>query len=191
MNIQMITNFRIMKSLFSNILLKHHKFLTSSCSNLKEIPKHEECVNNYDFNIKGKEIIEEKKKSVAAGDKVIETRYISQEDVNRFAKISGDHNPIHSANGTLPKSIVHGALLNGLVSGVIGTRLPGPGTLVAFQTLNFPNPCYAEEKVKIIVEIVSVRKIIVCKYLCTVVREKEVTVLHGEAKLIQMKEFFP
>ncbi|KMQ93633.1 armadillo repeat-containing protein 7 [Lasius niger] len=57
----------------------------------------------------------------------------------------GDYNPIHTESA---RNIAHGALLNGLVSGLIGTKLPGAGTIVIKQNLTFPNPCYAGDSVE-------------------------------------------
>lgn len=135
---------------------------------------------------------DQKKVTLKAGDRVSEIRCVSQDDVDNFSKLTGDHNPVHKMQTEMLSSpaIVHGALLNGLVSGVIGTKLPGPGTMVVSQTLQFPNPCYAGEQVTLTVEISSVRRIITCRFECTVNRQKKVTVvLHGEAKLIPMKNF--
>ena len=125
------------------------------------------------------------------GDKVSEIKCVTQEDVNIFSRLTGDYNPIHKTptGASDGAAIVHGALLNGFISGVIGTKLPGPGTMVVSQILHFPNPCYAGEQVVVTVEITSVRKLIACKFSCTVDRENKVTVLHGEAKLIPIKNF--
>jgi acyl dehydratase len=135
--------------------------------------------------------MDEKKVPLREGDKVSEIKCVSQEDVNIFSQLTGDHNPIHKMPpGALnDPAIVHGALLNGLISGVIGTKLPGPGTMVVSQILHFPNPCYTGEQVVVTVEITSVRKLIACKFSCTVDRKSKVTVLHGEAKLIPIKNF--
>jgi acyl dehydratase len=135
---------------------------------------------------------DQKKVTLKGGDTVSEIRCVSQDDVDIFSKLTGDHNPIHKMQAEMSDSpaIVHGALLNGLVSGVIGTKLPGPGTMVVSQTLHFPNPCYAGEQVTVAVEISSVRRIIACRFECTVNRQNKVTVvLHGQAKLIPMKNF--
>lgn len=136
-------------------------------------------------------LVDQKKVPIKEGDKVSEVRCISQEDVDTFAKLTGDHNPIHKVWGSTSNHpvIVHGALLNGLISGVIGTKLPGPGTMVVSQTLHFPHPCYTGETVTVTVEITSIRKLIVCRFSCTVNRETRITVLHGEAKLIPVKNF--
>lgn len=133
----------------------------------------------------------QKEVPLKAGDKFTEIRCVSQNDVDAFSKLTGDHNQIHKmwTETSGRPAIVHGALLNGLVSGVIGTKLPGPCTMVVSQTLHFPNPCYAGEEVTVTVEISSVRKIISCRFDCTVNRQNKVTVLHGEVKLIPMKNF--
>lgn len=84
--------------------------------------------------------------NLTAGDSASIARTFTIEDIRRFAEITGDCNPIHIdadfAKGTkFGRCVVHGALINGLVSAVMGTRLPGPGTVVAHQYLEFPNPC--------------------------------------------------
>ena len=143
------------------------------------------------YNIKVNIVRDEKKVPLIEGDKVSEIKCVTQEDVNIFSRLTGDHNPIHKTPDRASDcpAIVHGALLNGLISGVIGTKLPGPGTMVVSQILHFPNPCYAGEQVVVTVEITSVRKLIACKFSCTVNRKNKVTVLHGEAKLIPIKSF--
>lgn len=105
------------------------------------------------------------------------TKKISKEDVAEFSRLSGDTNPIH--NGS--KGIVHGAFLNALVSGVIGTKLPGPGTMVVSQNLRFPTSCRINDVVKISVELTSIRKLCEVHYKCTV---NDRIVLEGDAKIV-------
>nr|CAH7716043.1 unnamed protein product [Callosobruchus chinensis] len=116
------------------------------------------------------------------GEIVSISRKISQSDIDSFTKLSGDSNPVHSSSSH-EKAVVHGAFLNALVSAAIGTKLPGPGTIVVQQTLNFPNKCYAEENVTVQVKLVELRKIITVDFVCEVEEPKKV-VLHGQAKLI-------
>lgn len=103
-------------------------------------------------------------KAFAVGDRVVVLKRIGKSDVDDFARLSGDTNPIHSGD----RPLVHGVYLAGLVSGVIGTKLPGDGTVLVSKNLRFPNACYAGDQVKIEVEIQSIRKIIKCGFLCSV-----------------------
>lgn len=121
--------------------------------------------------------------SLQVGDSVTVVKKITEEDVLKFSQVSGDTNPIHFNQGN---AIVHGALLNGLVSGVIGTKLPGPGTLVISQNLNFPNKCYCNESIVINVKLVEFRKIIKVKFECKT-EDENIVVLYGDAKLMLSK----
>ncbi|XP_066901752.1 LOW QUALITY PROTEIN: uncharacterized protein [Halyomorpha halys] len=119
---------------------------------------------------------------VIKNQKEVIEREITEEDVTLFSKVTGDFNVIHSNNNEKP-GIVHGALLNGIVSGVIGTKLPGNGTVVLSQTLNFPNPCFVGDTVIVTVEIEKLRKISMCKYKIISKLSKSV-VMFGSAKLL-------
>lgn len=121
-----------------------------------------------------------------AGDKIRIQKTLTQKDLDAFSNLTNDHNPLHKLNNGSKRPIVHGALLNGLVAGLIGTHLPGPGTVVVSQTMKFPNKCFVGEKLTISVELVDVRKIMRVKFYCEVEEEKKV-VFEGEAKLILAK----
>lgn len=113
------------------------------------------------------------------GNKVSVQRTITKEDVLGFAELTNDYNPIHINSS---KNIVHGAFLNGLLSGILGTKLPGPGTVVVEQIIRYPKPCYVGDTVEISVLITAVRKIVKCKYTC--IANSERIVMEGEAKLV-------
>ena len=70
---------------------------------------------------------------------------VSREDVARFAEVTGDFNPLHfdadfAATTVFGAPIAHGILSAGYISAVIGTRLPGPGTIYLSQQLRFRAP---------------------------------------------------
>ena len=70
---------------------------------------------------------------------------ITDEDIEKFAKVSGDNNPMHlddafAATTRFGGRIAHGMLSAGLISAVIGTRLPGPGAIYMSQSLRFRAP---------------------------------------------------
>jgi 3-hydroxybutyryl-CoA dehydratase len=73
------------------------------------------------------------------------SKTISESDVYMYAGISGDLNPAHineayAQNTFFKNRIAHGMLTAGFISAVIGTQLPGPGTIYMRQKLNFLAP---------------------------------------------------
>lgn len=107
-------------------------------------------------------------------------RRVSQEDVDQFAAITGDSNFLHSHQCPIEHRCIHGALLNGLVAGIIGTKLPGPGTVVIAQSFSFPNKCVVDEDIDITVKLVEDRKIKRIQYECKQIGK---TVFIGSADL--------
>lgn len=73
----------------------------------------------------------------------------SQEEVSRFAEVTGDKNPVHTdaeyaAKTMFKRPIMHGMLGASLFSKVFGTLFPGEGTIYLKQTLNFLKPMYVD-----------------------------------------------
>lgn len=123
------------------------------------------------------------------GQKVIFSKFISQKDINNFAKLSGDNNPVHLdkkyAEDTIFKTrVVHGFLTASLISAAIGTKLPGPGSIYLKQNLKFLAPVFPDNEVKVELKIKSVNmeKKTVCIETTCFVGEKEVLV--GEAIIL-------
>jgi 3-hydroxybutyryl-CoA dehydratase len=80
-------------------------------------------------------------------------KVITDRDIEMFAEISTDHNPVHLddayANDTIFEGrIAHGMLTAGLISAVIGEQLPGHGTVYLGQTLKFMAPVRPGDLVK-------------------------------------------
>jgi 3-hydroxybutyryl-CoA dehydratase len=87
-------------------------------------------------------------------------RVVTQADVVQFAEVSGDVNPLHLdpdfAGRTMFKGpIVHGMYSAGMISAVIGTRLPGPGCVYMTQSLRFHAPVHAGDEVVASVSVVE------------------------------------
>ncbi|MBT3240970.1 MAG: MaoC family dehydratase [Chloroflexi bacterium] len=94
------------------------------------------------------------------GDQFKETRVIPYEEVERFADVVGDDNPIHLDKEFAEKSsfkgrIVHGAFLIGFVSKILGVDFPGPGSIYLSQEIKFLRPVYVDSSVQIILEIID------------------------------------
>ena len=121
------------------------------------------------------------------------TRYIrkiiTDKDIELFAEISTDHNPVHLddeyARDTIFEGrIAHGMLTAGLISAVIGEQLPGHGTIYMSQNLKFLAPVrpgdlvYAEVKV---VDMVIDKRRVKLNCRCEVNGEN---VLVGEAMVL-------
>ncbi len=82
---------------------------------------------------------------LAVGDCASITRTVTESDVNKFAEVTGDFNPLHMdeawAAATPQKGrIVHGMLLASFLSAVIAMKLPGAGTIILGQELRFMLP---------------------------------------------------
>ncbi|HQT45632.1 MAG: enoyl-CoA hydratase [Acidocella sp. 20-63-7] len=84
-------------------------------------------------------------KDIAIGDSASLTRTITLDDIALFSVISGDINPAHldadyAATDLFHHIIAQGVLTAGLISAVLGTKLPGPGTIYLGQDLQFRAP---------------------------------------------------
>lgn len=114
-------------------------------------------------------------KELAVGDKASFQKTITETDVYLFAGISGDNNPAHInevlASKTFFKGrVVHGLLTASLISTVLGTKLPGPGTVYLGQDLKFLAPVRFGDTIEAtaeVVEILADKNIVKLKTSCT------------------------
>ncbi|MEI7609698.1 MAG: MaoC family dehydratase [Rhodospirillaceae bacterium] len=111
---------------------------------------------------------------------------VTETDIVMFAGITGDANPVHlnqdyAAATPFKGRIAHGMLSVGFISAVLGTKLPGPGSIYISQTLKFKAPVRVGETVvarATITEIVPERKRVTLKTVCMV---GDTVVIDGEA----------
>ncbi|GAB4225958.1 MAG: MaoC family dehydratase [Methyloligellaceae bacterium] len=123
------------------------------------------------------------------GQEASHSKVIEEQDIQLFADLSGDDNPVHLcdvfASRTIFKErIAHGILTASLLSTVIGTKLPGPGCIYVSQSLNFRAPVRIGDEVTATARIIDLvdrkaRAIFACE--C---RVGETTVLDGEAVIM-------
>jgi 3-hydroxybutyryl-CoA dehydratase len=114
---------------------------------------------------------------------------VTEADVNTFAEVTGDKNPVHLdeayASKTIFKTrIAHGMLTAGYLSAVFGIELPGPGAIYVTQTLNFRGPVKLGDKViaKVkVAELFPAKRRARFDCICTVEGK---AVLEGEAILM-------
>ena len=91
-------------------------------------------------------------RDMQVGDRAVLRKTFLEDDVAEFAKVSGDSNPAHmdeSYAKTTPfkTRIVHGMLAGSLFSALLGTDLPGVGTIYTGQTLKFTRPVHFGEEI--------------------------------------------
>lgn len=89
---------------------------------------------------------------MSVGQTFIERHTLAQEEFNRFAKLSGDDNPIHvdpefSARTRFGKTVAHGMFLYSLVCGALAKHFPN--TSQVSQDLMFPAPSFVGEELTI------------------------------------------
>jgi len=121
------------------------------------------------------------------GDSDRFSKTVTDTDIYLFAGVTGDFNPAHIdeayAQGTFFKTrIAHGMLSAGFISAVIGTRLPGPGTVYMRQALDFLAPVRIGDTVTATVEVIEKmedRKRVRLRTTC--VNQEGTRVLDGEA----------
>ncbi|TPE47370.1 MaoC family dehydratase [Amaricoccus solimangrovi] len=122
------------------------------------------------------------------------SKTITDHEIELFAEVSSDHNPVHLddayARDTIFQGrIAHGMLTAGLISAVIGEQLPGHGTVYLGQTLRFMAPVRPGDRVEAEVTVLTIdhakRRVTLdcrCRVGDTVVLKGEATVLAPSRK---------
>jgi len=114
---------------------------------------------------------------------------ITEADIVLFAAVTTDTNPVHldaeaAAKSVFKERVAHGMLSAGLISAVLGTRLPGAGTIYMGQTLRFRAPVRIGDTVRATAEVTALdpeKKRATLKTTCTV---GDKVVIEGEATVM-------
>ncbi len=120
------------------------------------------------------------------------TKVVTERDIEMFADVSTDHNPVHLdeeyAKATMFKGrIAHGMLSAGFISALLGEQLPGHGTIYMGQTLKFLAPVRLNDEVKAEVTVTAVdreKRRVTLETLCSV---GDTVVIKGEAVVLAPK----
>jgi 3-oxoacyl-[acyl-carrier protein] reductase len=96
--------------------------------------------------------------SLQEGDESRWSHTVAAEEVDAFAALSGDDNPLHLDDGFAQGRgfrgrVVHGMLLGAWLSRVLGTQFPGPGVLWLSQTIRFARAVYVGDTVEIVLRV--------------------------------------
>ena len=98
----------------------------------------------------------------AIGQRGTWTKTFTADDVEAFARLTGDRNPLHFdaefARRTRPgRLIVHGGLTTGLFNALVAEVMPGPGSVFLHQEWDYPAPAYIGDTVTAEAEVIEAR----------------------------------
>jgi 3-hydroxybutyryl-CoA dehydratase len=99
---------------------------------------------------------------VSLSDEVIEEFEVTDDMVQAFAEATGDKNPLHLDDEYAKKTIfgrriAHGMLGASLISCILGTKLPGKGTIYKSQKLKFVRPIYVGDRITVKVRVMGMK----------------------------------
>jgi acyl dehydratase len=126
----------------------------------------------------------------SVGDSAEITKTIEQADIDAFASVSGDHNPVHvdeefAKTTRFGRRIAHGMLTASLISSVLANKLPGEGSVYLGQTLQFVAPVFPGDEVTARVTVKDIREdkpILKLETIC--VNQRDEIVIRGEATVL-------
>ncbi|HXA47399.1 MAG TPA: MaoC/PaaZ C-terminal domain-containing protein, partial [Burkholderiaceae bacterium] len=131
---------------------------------------------------------------IKVGDTARLTRTLTPKDIELFAIVSGDVNPAHvdaefARSDMFHKVIAHGMWGGALISTVLGTELPGPGTIYLNQSLSFRNPVALGDTVTVVVKVTDkTEKGHSIALDCLVTNQKGELVISGKAEVVAPTE---
>ena len=131
---------------------------------------------------------------IQVGDQSVLTRTLRPEDIQLFAIMSGDVNPAHvdpeyAHSSMFHEVIAHGMWGGALISTVLGTEFPGPGTIYISQTLKFSRPVKVGDTITITVT--CMQKFEHNKHMifdCACINQDGLKVIGGEAEVLAPSE---
>ena len=138
------------------------------------------------------------KRRVRVGDSAELTKKFTEEDIDRFAELTLDDNGIHtsaelSARGIFRRPVVHGVFAGSLISSVMGTKLPGPGTILQEMNCRYVNPVYPGDTVTARVVLTAVEeqeKYYTAALQGTCVNQDGVLIAEADCRQMMLKRFF-
>lgn len=127
---------------------------------------------------------------IKVGDTADFTKSVTGYDVYSFAAVTGDFNPAHinteyASETSFGKTIAHGILSIGFISNVLGTQLPGPGSITIGMECDFKRPVFIGDTITATVEVIKkdeIRNRVWLHTYCT--NQRGETVVEGMAKMM-------
>lgn len=132
-------------------------------------------------------------RSIGVGDEAVFRRTITAEDVDRFVTLSGDVNPLHrdpdfAGRTAFERPIVHGMLVASYVSTMIGTQLPGTGSVWVRQEFRWAAPVFAGDQLDYRLRVLHKSEgSRVVKVQVSVTNQKGESVLYGDGLVMVLE----
>lgn len=138
------------------------------------------------------------KKTIHVGDRASLTKRFTVEDIEAFAQVSMDDQGLHtdpefSRRGLFRRPVVHGVLVGSLISSVMGTRLPGEGTVLQSEDIRFLQPVYPGDTVTAEVVVTGIEEhdkyyIATLEGVCR--NQDDITVVEADCRQLMLKRLF-
>ena len=125
------------------------------------------------------------------------TRTFTVDDVEAFARISGDRNPLHfdeafAGRTRIGRLVIQGGLTTGLFNALVAMELPGAGSVFLHQEWDYPAPVFIGDTVTAEVEVLAARADKpITRLRCVARREDGVEVLRGDCLVYTMQPDAP
>ncbi|MDR2387287.1 MAG: MaoC family dehydratase [Deltaproteobacteria bacterium] len=129
---------------------------------------------------------------IYVGQVAEKTTVISKELIREFARVTDDDNPIHfdeeyaQSGSFFRRCVAHGMISVSLISALMGSQLPGLGTIFLSQSFDFKSPVFPEDTVTVRLEVLEKEeKSQKIKLKATVVNQKGLVVVDGHCLVMQ------
>lgn len=137
------------------------------------------------------------KNSIQEGEIYTRTFLFSQHEVEKFAEVTGDKNPVHldenfASQTPFKRPILHGFLGASIFSKVFGTEFPREGSIYLRQDMKFLRPMYPETEYEAVFEVISVNQRRHRAVIKTEVKDMITNkiMISGEAEIMNSERFF-
>ena len=123
----------------------------------------------------------------AVGERAERSHTFTDADVEAFAALSGDRNPLHFDDAFVARTrfgrrIIHGGLTTALFNALVAEQLPGPGSVFLHQVWDYPAPVFIGDTVTASVEVLEARADKpITRLRCVARRDDGTVVLEGES----------
>jgi alkylation response protein AidB-like acyl-CoA dehydrogenase/acyl dehydratase/putative sterol carrier protein len=174
-----------------DLLMKFARMFKFSPEILQGVSKTEESKQDKkEPRTESKFILGKSLDEIEIGEKAESTMIVSEEHIDLYAQMSGDYNALHmneeyAATTMFGKRIAHGPIGGALVARVIGTQLPGLGTLAFNMKVNFKAPVFPGDEIKAVVEVTEkVPESNLCRLKFDVFNKDGIVVMDGYANVM-------